>query len=118
MDVKKNYGGPGVTLSISIAAGVTLQAQISGNVTFEQSAIIASAKQQIGLTFSASVTTTATFSGSWAVPESATEGWVGIGAKADQTTWKKYQQMGNCTDKLVGSGTDKLPWKYPYFHHS
>ncbi len=118
MDVKKSYGGPGVALSISIAAGVTLQAQISGTVGFEASAVIASAKTTYGLSFSASVTATATFSGSWTIPKNVKEGWIAIGAKADRTNWKKYQQMGNCTDKLIGSGTAKMPWKFPYFHHS
>lgn len=118
MDVKKNYGGRGVALSISVAIGVTVQAQISGSVAFEASAVIASAKTTYGLAFSASMTTTATFGGSWTVPTNVAEGWIAIGARANSTSWKKYQQMGNCTDKLIGSGTDKLPWKFPYFHHS
>jgi hypothetical protein len=118
MDVKKNYGGPGIALSISLAVGVTLSAQISGSVTVEASALVASAKATFGLTFGVSFTSTATFGGSWTVPNSAKEGWVAIGAKASATKWEKLQQMGNCTWKTIGSGTDRIPFKFPYFHHS
>jgi len=110
------WGGPGITLTISLAKGLTVGSTFSTTVGVSVSDIISSAKADISSSIQKSYTTTATYSGSVKI----NSGWSGggylhAGAHAYTYKWKEVENTPQCTNETVASGTARSPYAVPAF---
>ncbi|MDI5966184.1 hypothetical protein [Streptantibioticus silvisoli] len=111
-------GEGGQSLTITLTAGLSVSASITGSAAFSESAIIASAKETIGLTFTGTLSASVSYGSTWAVPSSDSVGYLHAGADEQYVHWNYGQYNGACTWVVSKSGTGYLPYHLPTFWHT
>ncbi len=117
----RQYGDPGVAITISRSDGVTWSYGASVTLGTDVGAIVAHASVSLGVTVQRSTTYTQTVSGSWTVPKTAkTRGWLEPGAHGVSFDFVKYHYKAPCTRVVDKQGHISSPTSKSslWFHHS
>jgi len=111
MGIKFTSGPSNGTLVMhsSIENNVGVTATISGTVSFSASAIIASAKVDLGLSVSGSVSVSQTYVTDWGPIPNHLYGHMQFGSWGYRLTWILYRDNANCTTTKLGTGSAYLP---------
>lgn len=114
--VPSAWGGPGVTLSISIAKGTTVGSTFSSTAGVSVSGIIASAQASVSSSIEKSFTTTVSYSGTGTISSSwSGGGYLHAGAHAYKYSWKEQEVTPQCGVTTLHSGTGRSPYHVPAF---
>ncbi|MFG2359982.1 hypothetical protein [Streptomyces sp. NPDC048521] len=103
-------------MSVSVTKSGTISAEISGSIEWSSNAIIAKAKAQVSVKVGGSVSISTGHQYTHNV-KSNKYGHLQYGSWGYKVTWAKYQRIGACGSKELGSGKATLPtsetgWKY------
>jgi len=112
------YGGPNVTLSISVSKGTTFTGTVGGQVSGDLGSIVSAVQASVSTSISYSKTTTTTLSGSWKVPSNVSVGWIALGSFGNTGHWTYGHYNGSCVWVVSRSGTFTLPRLAPAISHS
>ncbi|MEU2778452.1 hypothetical protein ABZ646_37640 [Streptomyces sp. NPDC007162] len=105
----------GHTLSITLTAGTSVTGTITGSLQTEESAIVASAKQTVGVSFALTMTASVSYGDTWKVPASWRKGYLHAGADRDTMNWNYGHYGAGCKWVIVRKGVAKLPYHIPAF---
>ncbi|MFD5795246.1 hypothetical protein ACFWIO_17150 [Streptomyces diastatochromogenes] len=103
-------------MNVSVTKAGTISAEISGSLEWDSHAIIAKAKATVSVKIGGSFSISTGHQYTHSV-HSNKYGHLQYGSWGYKVTWAKYQRVGSCGVKELGSGKATLPtsetgWKY------
>lgn len=108
--------GPGGVMNVSVTKAGTISAEVTGSLEWSSNAIIQKAKAQVSVKIGGSFSISTGHQYTHSV-HSNKYGHLQYGSWGYKVTWAKYQRVGSCGVKELGSGKATLPtsetgWKF------